>query len=390
VSRKWTIYLSLIHGVFLTFLSIYLQKLPWTVQGEDTLIQWSIILKRNVFDPGIQDHHGEFLFVNTSYSNQLVDKFDEEGFPLGNQVITDRFQLAMFLAAMNRLDNYEWVLVDVFFETESEADSLLRPEIEQLDRALMSTTTSDKGQKLQPIFDNQTGLANIETLDDIFLKYRLIHYDSLKAIPLKMYEALTDKDYQKRGFLVHGAGKWGLNYYIPDIRISQYNVVQDREYPLVNLSDLTFLDDQALSDLIADRIVVIGDFLANDNVETLTGQIAGPLLLTNVYLSLRHGDHLLSWPYLLFLYVLFSLISLLVFMPDDLLRRKIVFRNILVGGSFIVYLAIVSLLSYLFFNKALNVFMLSFYLIAANYFVEKWWKKHKKSRNKSHGLPSKI
>jgi hypothetical protein len=370
--------ISLIHGLLLTALSIYLQKLPWTIQGEDTLIQWSTIFKRIIWQKAVPEEES-FLLVNTSYSNQLIDSFDENGFPLGNQVITDRFQLAGFLGALNRLDAHRWVLLDIFFVDSTDTDSLLRPEIEQLPRALLSTTTQKDGQKIAPIFNQSSALANVETLDDIFLKFRLIHNDSLKSIPLAMYEALHGGDYHKKSFLAHSDQHWALNYFIPDIRVSQYRLENEKVYPFVNLSDMLFLDDATIESLVKDRIVIVGDFLAHDNLETLTGQISGPLLLANVYLSLVYGDHLLTWPYLVFLFLLFSLISLLVFLPDDKLRHRLKFRNVIMGSSFILYLAIVSLLSYLFFNKALNVFLLSFYLIGLNYLLETIARKKKKA-----------
>lgn len=363
---------SVLHGLFLCFACIQLQRLPWTIQGEDKLIQWSIILKHYSFHDEVADYKDDFLFVNTSYSNQLIDKLDDAGFPLGNQVIVDRQQLAVFSAALNRLDAHKWAIIDVFFDLESEYDDLLAPELAQMKRVVMSTTTGDKGERLKPIFAARTGLANIETLDDIFLKYKLVHHDSLKVVTLETLEGVTGVETVPHGFFIKQGDRWGINYYIPDLRISQFDLTVNREYPFINLSDAMYLDDETILDLVKDRIVIVGDFLANDNQETLTGEISGPLLLANIYLSLQEGEHLLSWIYLLFLIISFTLVSLIVFLPDEIFHLRIKSRQLFVGGSFVVYLAIISVLSYALFNKAMNVFILSFYLIALNHLLGKW------------------
>lgn len=342
------------------------------------MIQWSIIVKRIAFDVGQFPYPEEFLFVNTSYSNDLIDKFDEAGFPLGNQVITDRMQLALFTEALNRIDKHKWAIYDIYFGDESQYDDMFAPQIEALPRVVMSTTTDDKGAKLAPRFDNNSGLANVETLDDIFLKYRLIHNDSLKVVPLKVIEGILDVEVESDGQFLKQGDRWGLNYYIPDLRISQYKLTVTRGYPFINLSDVIYLDDETIESLVKDRIVIVGDFLANDNFETLVGEISGPLLLANLYLSLLNGEHLLSWQYFAFLIISFSLISLIVFLPDELFVLKLKFKEMAVGGSFIVYLAIVSVISYVSFNKAMNVFILSFYLIGLNYLIGLWWKRREK------------
>jgi len=367
--------IALLHGVLLCVASIQLQRLPWTIQGEDKLIQWSIILKHIAFHEGETPYKDQFLFVNTSYSNQLIDKFDDAGFPLGNQVITDRFQLATFIGALNRLDAHQWVLLDVFFEKESEFDEMLGAELSQLDRVVMSTTTDDKGKRILPVFHKKTGLANIESLDDIFLKYQLVHSDSLKVVTLEMMEGVKNIETEPHHFFIKQGDRWGINYYIPDLRISQYDLTVIRGYPFVNLSDVLYLDDETILSLVKDRIVIVGDFLGNDNLETLTGEISGPLLLANIYLSLINGEHLLSWWYLLFLVISFTLISMIVFLPDEKFRLRFKFKNLFIGGSFVIYLAIVSIISYVFFNKAMNVFILSFYLIGLNHLIDLWWKR---------------
>lgn len=368
------IILSFFHGVILTIISILIQGIPWTNSGENTLLQWAIILKRVIFNNDTARYKDQFVFINTSYSNQLISKVDEFGFPLGNQVITDRSQLAYFIGALSRINEHNYIIVDIFFEDESEHDSILREEVEKLKRVVIATSINQQTGNSIPILNKTLGLASVETTDDIFLKYRLFHHDTLKTIPLIVYEQTIDTNWTKGNFFIYHDRLYGFNYFIPDIRISQFNLTESQDYPFLNLSDIMYLNDQTIKELIQGRIVIIGDFLENDNFETLTGNISGPLLLTNIYLALVEGDNLITLKFIIFLIVSFFLISLLVIIPDRNLRLKLRYRNLVIGGSFLIYLGLTSVLSYIIFNKALNVFILSLYLIGANYLLELFYR----------------
>jgi hypothetical protein len=366
---KKVLLIACIHSVGLVGASIYLQKLPWTVRGEDLLIQWAIILKRVVLDHDRPEE--KFVFINTSFSNQLIDKTDEYGFPIGNQVITDRAQLANILGVLNRTNVHKQLIVDVFFELESPDDSLLKEEIDGLQRVRFAAVLDDQNQYLAPIYGQPHGLVTVETLDDIFLKYRMIWNDTLKVLPLLLHETQLGERHRKVGSFLRSPSEWSLDVYIPDIRISQYDVTVDRLHPLVDLPDLLYLEESDIAEMVNGKVVVIGDFLGNDNFETLTGQIAGPLLLANIYLSLQEGDHRLTLGFFVFLYLSFVIISFVVFLPDRHLKVDTRWKKAIFGGSFVLYLSVLSIVSYMVFHKALNVFILSFYLYGLNWLVER-------------------
>jgi hypothetical protein len=366
---KKVLLIACIHSVGLVGASIYLQKLPWTVRGEDLLIQWAIILKRVVLDHDRPEE--KFVFINTSFSNQLIDKTDEYGFPIGNQVITDRAQLANILGVLNRTNVHKQLIVDVFFELESPDDSLLKEEIDGLERLRFAAVLDDQGEYQAPIYGQPHGLVTVETLDDIFLKYRLIWNDSLKVLPLLLHETQMGETHRKVGSFLRSPSEWSMDVYIPDIRISQYDVTVDRLHPLVDLPDLLYLEESDIAEMVNGKVVVIGDFLGNDNFETLTGQIAGPLLLANIYLSLQEGDHRLTLGFFVFLYLSFVIISFVVFLPDRHLKVDTRWKKAIFGGSFVLYLSVLSIVSYMVFHKALNVFILSFYLYGLNWLVER-------------------
>ncbi|WP_139793734.1 hypothetical protein [Reichenbachiella faecimaris] len=290
---------------------------------------------------------------------------------MGNQVITDRFELTQLFGIMNRTNVHKHLIIDIFFEHNSLADSLLSIEIESLERTILAAILDDNNQVKTPIFMNEFGLVTVETLDDIFLKYQLIWNDSLKVLPLRLHETEIGENHRKVGPFLLSQSEWSMDSYIPDIRISQFDVTVERLYPLVNLPDLLYLEDADIAKLMTGKVVVIGDFLGHDNFETLTGQIAGPLLLANIYLSLNEGDHHLTWGFLLFLFFSFAVISMVVLLPDKQMKVNTGWKRIIFGSSFIIYLSILSIISYMVFHKALNVFILSFYLFGLNWVLEK-------------------
>ncbi|NJO92395.1 MAG: hypothetical protein HC831_28075 [Chloroflexia bacterium] len=92
----------ILHSFFLTAISIYLLNLPFIYEDELYLVQTTSIIKKLTARKQDKPNRKRFLFVNVAWEKQLIDKLDEEGFPLGNQAITDRSKLAEFLSRINK------------------------------------------------------------------------------------------------------------------------------------------------------------------------------------------------------------------------------------------------------------------------------------------------
>jgi len=142
-----------------------------------------------------------------------------------------------------------------------------------------------------------------------------------------------------------------------------------KSYSLVTLGDLLILDNASIKELVSNRLVIIGDFTENDKVETPVGEISGPLLITNILLSIENGDIIITWSFLLFISISYFLISLLVFYPDDIVENVInrikvgpQIKNFLIGISYFIFLGIISSISYFLFHLFVNIFFLAIYL----------------------------
>lgn len=364
-------FLAVLHAILLTTFSLCTQHLHWTFKGEETIIQWSKLIKKQFKNYDVSP--SEFLFINTSYSNQLIPAAADNGLSLGNEVITDRLQLGNVISAIRESDKHKWLMVDVMFENKTENDSTLKTEIERIPRIIVSSVLDDKDKLKLPVFNTSSALTTVETLDNKFLKYRLLWNDTLKVMPLIVHEKLHRKEYKLWGpFLKHNQSV-RLTTFIPEIRISQFDLTNDFKASLLNLSEIDTLIKLGvdIDDFVKDRIVIVGDFLGNDQFDAVTGEIAGPLLLLNVILALEDGDNRIELKLIIFLIISYFLISILVLLSDEDLRLKMKYQKVVIGSSFLFYLIVVSIVSSFFFNVALSIFILSFYLISANYLREK-------------------
>lgn len=363
---------SLFHGFILlalTFLLLNSSIMHW---DEMIIIQSSSIFKKVVL--GIEDKPGrdQFIFVNIAYDKQLIDLYDEFGFPIGNQDITDRKKLARFFNILNKKpDNHKFVLCDIFFKDPSPDDPLLDSAFKKTKNLLIAYHKGSDGNLDLPIFDVKKGLTDYVTSEEGFLKFQLLYDDSLKTIPLLMYETLHNQTLSKKGFFHYFGNTRVLNNFILDFRIRQYDLFEsDEHYNFVNLGELLFLTDKNILDIVKGRIIIIGDYVDRDIHDTIYGDMPGALILLNVYLALVKGDNIINWGFVLFLYFGYSLISVLIFYPGDFIEKWISrkFAKIKAAKFFVevlgymFFLGIMSVISYFMFNKHINILLLSIYL----------------------------
>jgi len=316
----------------------------------------------------------DYIFINNSYDNMLIQKFDEEGFPVGNQPITDRKKLAMFFDRLNkRPDSYKYLVCDIFFKDSSTFDSLLNSKIKDLKKCIFPYHISDSGAVEIPIFNVNKGLADYRSIQYVFMKYPLIGGDTLKSLPLKMYEDLSGKQFVKKGLFSYLGGKPCFSNMVVDFKLRYYELLDrnsDVMYNLVNLGDLLRMNDTIFYKSINNKIILIGDYFEKDLHQTLFGKMSGTLILLNIYLSLVNRENIISVGLIILLFIGFFAISFDLFSSSDIKERKYVqklsqtkFGKFLFKIlSFVLYLTIISVLTYIIFNLHINILVLAIYL----------------------------
>lgn len=334
----------------------------------------------------------DYIFINNSYDNMLIEMPDEEGFPVGNQPITDRRKLAMFFERMNkRPDGYKYIVCDIFFKDSSQYDSLLISNITKTKNIIIPYHTNDSGKIELPFININRGLADYRSIQYAFMKYALTADDTIKSLPLKMYEDIMGKKFIHKGLLSYMDGKPSFNSIVVDFKLRYYELMDrnsERMYNIVNLGDLLRMNDSVFYKAVNNKIVLIGDFYERDIHQTLFGRMSGTLILLNVYLTLLNGENIISVGLFLLLFIGFFLISVELFSDKSLGERKIVAKYtqkkfgkfILKILSYVLYLAILSILTYFIFNIHLNILIIAVYLKSVDSFL-KYLRERKNKKN---------
>lgn len=349
-------------------------KLPWLASDEKLLIWATSQVKFSFQEPPDSE---DFAFINTSYDLQLIDRYDEFGFPVGNQPITDREKLAILLSAINSGEQKPaYVIVDIHFVDSTSADSLLYAQLNQMDNVILSSHINQEGIFEAPLFNEiNYGLSDyvIGSVFDGVYKYQLIHGDSLKLLPLKVHELLSNEEVVKRGPFVKIGDRWTTNNFIMNYRILQQDIINlEAGFNPVSMGELLYLTDEDIQDFVSDKIVVIGDFFESDMHETIFEITAGPLILVNAYLTIMNGDTTINVFFFLLMIVFYAYLSYMVFYDGDFIEKWIrkftngSFARYFMGfGSYFVILIFFSILCFTYFNVHINIFFvaIAFYLL---------------------------
>lgn len=348
--------------------TFYLMKLPWLASDEKFLI-WSTTALNfaNRERPDSED----FVLINTSYDLELIDRYDEFGFPVGNQAITDRQKLAQFFHAINSGSaKPKFIMTDIHFVDSSTSDHELTRELALMDNIILSAHINEQGVLEPPIFNQADyGISDymIGSAFEGVYKYQLIHSDTAKLLPLKVFESLSKQKSKKNGPFVKVGTNWTMNNFIMNYRILQKDIYDlEAGFNPVSLGELLYLPDEDIQAYVANKIVVIGDFFENDMHETVLEITSGPLILLNAFLTIQQGDTIVNFWFLLLLAISYAYMSYLAFVEGDMIEKRInkiankkLSRYMAGFASYFLILTIVSICCYILFNIHLNVFFLA-------------------------------
>lgn len=348
--------------------TFYLMKLPW-LAGDEKFLIWSTSAAKFSFRE-LPDSEN-FAFINTSYDLSLIDRYDEFGFPIGNQPITDREKLALLLHSINAGESKpKYIIIDIHFVDSTAYDSTLYAELQKLDNVILSSHINEEGVFEAPIFRGiNYGLSDyvIGSVFDGVYKYQLVHGDSLKLLPLKVHEAITGAESQQMGPFVKIDNRWTTNNFIMNYRVLQKDILNmEAGFNPVSMGELLFLTDEDIQDFVADKIVVIGDFFENDMHETIFEITAGPLILVNAYLTIKNHDTTINLLFFLLMICFYTYLSYMVFYEGDMIEnwiRKIsgksVSRYFMGFASYFFILVLFSILCFALFNVHINIFFVA-------------------------------
>jgi hypothetical protein len=363
--KKWII--SVAHAFLLMAFSTLWLNSSFTYGDEKLLVQWSSIFKRVVLQMDEEPPKKDYLFINLAYDKALIPR--EDG--TGKEIITDRQLLADFFQILKKhQDSIKYTVCDVLLKGSSEADSSLQASIHGIHKIVFPTQLTDSGKAESLTIQAPSAIADYEMVNGGFLKFKLFQSNSVPTLPVYMYQEISGKElHQKFGWYFQGY-RPVMNSLIIDYQIRTHELIDEGEYPVINLSELMLLPEEVIAnDFLKHRFIIMGDF-KNDTHETIYGSTPGTLILLNVFLSLMDGQHLISiwwWIYLLLGFSFFS--RRMLFPEPDPVTHK--YANLwipLLRSA--TFLSILSIVSYLLFKQHIQVLVLTLYVNGLRFIIQ--------------------
>lgn len=342
-------------------------QVPFTLDSETLPVKTSLFFNKLLLNKD-SNFTGEFVFIDISGNKQLVARPDNSG----DDVITHRAKLDTFFKLVNKYPGYRYILCDVLFEKALSGDSSFAEILAATPRLIIPANETEEGVQPALFTEAEQGLASYSLSSGLhasneLVKYPLLYTPNARSIPLMMHERLTGRQSASFMGLLIQKGRVGFNRFIPTIRMEQRQLANDTATNIYALNYLLLLmksaDSAYCSNFFRNKYIVIGDFVT-DSHPTTQGPMCAPLLLANIYLAVREGDNIITIPWLLYVWVAFIVLAGWVFYPLKFIKKweekllgsssNILFAlEELAMAAFVLWL--ISLGSYLFFNKHLDV-----------------------------------
>lgn len=285
-----------------------------------------IIEKANALYTGLTGHEPEpvpdsMLFVNIAYDKQLIPVMDNDGFEMGNIDITDRHALYEFLNTLAEKTNYKYISLDVFFDKrfKSENDKMLFDLISKMPRIVIPHHANAELANHKAL-QKKSSMSDYTTtfFSKIFFKYPFIDNGDY-SVALKMYTDITKNEISNFGpFYFDNGHLMTKNVFgYQDIMFEEaYDEEGNKNY--YNLGADILLDPTMINTLVKGKYVIIGDFCLNDMHECVQGEISGPLITANSFISLMNGRHRVSLIYALLMCCLFFIFAYTIYSEKSL------------------------------------------------------------------------
>lgn len=377
-------FLAFIISVWVLLLLYLMNIINFSVGGEVEVLKYVHLIESVLFHKKTVIPE-DVLFVNTSYDKALVPVYDEFGLPKGNIDITDRSKILEFLRAADKNRKYKYIILDIFFEKkyQTEYDSLLFEQIVRMPRIIIPKHRD--GILAHDMLLQKAAYSDYRTdvEESGFIKYPLFIKNE-PTLASAMYEEYFGKKFEYHRFYAIEDGKMIQQSLFPSLLLSNIpDYDKDKNKIIFNLSeDLLSLNEYGMLDtLLSNKYIIIGSFYEQDIHATFKGSIPGCLIHFNVFRSLIEGKHHINVGLVLFLLILFWIMSFNCISGKNLFNPKNKIVSVLLSWlSYSIVLAVLCIISYICFHIVFDIF------ITATVFefikqIIKLMKKHEKVSN---------
>ena len=328
--KKRAILLSLCNAFLLLFITYIINNQPLFTGENLDYYAWMELLKEKIGLPKDIDTN-DALFVNVAYDKQLVDKVDDYGMTIGNIDITDRSKLLSFLQSLHKTDVYKYIILDIRIEkgfNVPEVDSTLFAEILGMRNIVIANHSDivladDSLLKKAAISDYYATITKTN-----FARYQF-RCNNVESVPLYAYHDLTGKTIEKIGWFYVCNNRLCYNslfVHFPIVKWDEFDELQSKLYYNLGSDILENYSDDDLRTLTKDKYIIIGN-MVEDVHDTYSGLKPGSVITYYSFQELMKGRHYVNWGMILFLAMLFFLISLSLFETKSILRRLPFIKN---------------------------------------------------------------
>jgi hypothetical protein len=374
------LWLSFLHSLFLLLMGYFWLGTSFTFEDEALLIKWTTLIKKDVFGIDPKPPADKVLFINTATSKiPVYTEADALSLKPAVELITDREKLAGMLELLIPIkDSIDLIVLDILFDLPTPGDSILEERFRELgDKILAVSYMPEVDSIVPPLFQVPYALSTYRSSADMYFKYP-VAYKGKKTVPTVMYEKTTGSEIVKKGLFFRDHKKYILKSPVTDFKVTLEDFklgdnLQTSGFAVHHLETLKmmgqFMEKKDFQKLFSGKLVMIGDF-STDIHETVLGPMPGVLVLYNAYLTMLEGDNVMKFGWLLLMIVGFTWISNLILTGKGLYllnnwKRK--FRSgwihfLIDSVDEILYLAILTLLSYFLFNIQISIMILFIYL----------------------------
>lgn len=277
----------------------------------------------------------DLLLVNVSFDKELRNYYQPIIMTMpngqdtisyncpGEIAITSRSKLLTFLSEAKRANNYKYIFLDIRFQDGIEEDSIsyaLYDLISSMDRIVVAKHSSL--DQASPTIANKSAYSDapISKMENNITRLPLLYNDE-PSFPLFAIEDLTGSKLSHFGPIYYMDGHLCSRTIFPTYNIYLKNIdkalAKPDEYNIVNLGQIVEYqincpEDFPVGNEIDNKYILIGDFI-NDTHDTYLGeQLAGPLILFNMFVNLMDHKHYIPFWGIIFLFMLYSLITLFI------------------------------------------------------------------------------
>lgn len=277
--------------------SYFITNINTPISGEKTVITKFEFIRGLLFKDKLLQSDS-VIYIDVSYDKQLVPICDSATEYWGTDAITDRDKLFRLLQFFKQDSTYRYILLDIDFEKgyKTDTDSILFATILSMPRIIIPKDVKHtfEDEKL----DSIAGFVNYYTTptEGGFVKYPYLCSKG-KSLPLKMYEANAGHTIKRIGpfyFDRHHLSRKCvvLTFYNRCIEYGNLGYWVDTIYdqntlipPLISDPDIN----------VSDKYIIIGSLQGySDRHNTYLGNLYGPEINFNAYLSLLKGHHRIS------------------------------------------------------------------------------------------------